>query len=77
MIYGTIRTPRLFLRLWDEGDFPAFAAMNADWRVMEFLPKLLERTESDAIAAGISNNFGLTAPPAPVGINAGGDTGVT
>jgi RimJ/RimL family protein N-acetyltransferase len=54
-----IKTPRLFLRQWKEQDLPAFAAINADARVMEFLPKLLDRTESDALAARISEHFDL------------------
>jgi len=52
-----IKTLRLILRPWNEQDLPAFAAMNADVRVMEFLPKLLDRTESDALAARIREHF--------------------
>ena len=52
-----IATPRLLLRPWNERDLPAFAAMNADVRVMEFMPKLLDRTESDALAARIVEHF--------------------
>jgi RimJ/RimL family protein N-acetyltransferase len=66
----TIRTLRLHLRLWRDEDLPAFAAMNADPRVMEFFPKPLNRTESDARAAGIRDHFvrhgfGLWAVEAP------------
>lgn len=43
-------TPRLRLRQWRAGDRAAFAALNADPRVMEFFPALLGRAESDALA---------------------------
>jgi RimJ/RimL family protein N-acetyltransferase len=52
-----ITTPRLRLRQWRESDLPAFAAMNADERVMEFLPKVLSRAESDALAGRIREHF--------------------
>jgi len=52
-----IKTARLFLRRWSEQDIPAFAAMNADTRVMEFFPKLLDRKESDALATRITEHF--------------------
>ncbi|MEW5251130.1 GNAT family N-acetyltransferase [Microbulbifer discodermiae] len=41
-------TERLQLRQWRAEDKPAFAAMNADPRVMEFFPAPLTRKESDA-----------------------------
>jgi RimJ/RimL family protein N-acetyltransferase len=53
----TIRTHRLHLRLWRDEDLPAFAAMNADPRVMEYFPRPLSRAESDARAAGIRDHF--------------------
>jgi RimJ/RimL family protein N-acetyltransferase len=53
----TIDTNRLQLRGWRPEDLSAFAAMNADPRVMEFLPKPLDRAESDARAARISDHF--------------------
>jgi len=43
-------TKRLLLRPWREEDLPAFAALNADPEVMEFMPKRLDRSESDALA---------------------------
>ena len=58
MTQRAIKTSRLLLRQWHERDLPAFAAMNADTRVMEFLPKLLDRTESDALATRIGEHFG-------------------
>ncbi len=48
-----IVTPRLRLRDWRESDLVPFAALNADSRVMKFLPKRLDRDESDAMAARI------------------------
>jgi RimJ/RimL family protein N-acetyltransferase len=66
----TIHTHRLHLRLWRDEDLPAFAAMNADPRVMEFFPKPLDRAESDALAARIRDllaqrGFGLWAVEVP------------
>ena len=53
----TIKSFRLQLRLWRDDDLPEFAAINADPRVMEFLPKLLDRAESDALAARFRDHF--------------------
>jgi RimJ/RimL family protein N-acetyltransferase len=53
----TIPTFRLLLRPWRDEDLPAFAAMNADPRVMEFFPRPLDRAESDARAARIRDHF--------------------
>lgn len=55
----TLTTARLRLRHWREEDLSAFAAMNADPRVMEFLPKVLSRAESDASATRISESFAI------------------
>jgi RimJ/RimL family protein N-acetyltransferase len=57
MSHSTIRTARLYLRLWREEDLPAFAALNADPRVVEFLPGPLSRDESDERAARIRAHF--------------------
>lgn len=43
-----LTTPRLLLRNWRDADREPFAAMNADRAVMEFMPALLTREESDA-----------------------------
>jgi RimJ/RimL family protein N-acetyltransferase len=53
----TARTHRLHLRFWRDEDLSAFAALNADPRVMEFFPKPLERAESDALVARIRDHF--------------------
>jgi ribosomal-protein-alanine N-acetyltransferase len=62
----TLTTTRLLLRPWRDDDLPAFAALNADARVMEFFPKRLTVAESDELAARIRANcelhgFGLWA----------------
>lgn len=61
-----ITTARLRLRGWSEHDLPAFAALNADARVMEFFPQRLDRAESDALASRmqahvVRHGFGLWA----------------
>lgn len=52
-----IATARLRLRAWRDDDRPAFAALNADRRVMEHFPKLLTREESDALFDRIQRHF--------------------
>src|SRR5437763_5351679 len=52
-----IRTERLCLRRWLPDDRPAFASLNADVRVNEFLPGPLSRMESDARADKIEAHF--------------------
>ena len=59
------QTSRLVLRAWREDDFDAFAAMNADPRVMEYFPAPLTREESAAFFGHIreefqTEGFGLT-----------------
>lgn len=66
----TIKTERLVLRPWGKEDLGPFAALNADPRVMEFLPRTLDRRESDALAAHIEahferHGFGLWAVEVP------------
>lgn len=50
-------TPRLLLRPFRGSDRAPFSAMNADPRVMEHLPSLLTRAESDAMAQRIEDHF--------------------
>jgi RimJ/RimL family protein N-acetyltransferase len=52
-----LQTPRLLLRRWVQTDRPAFAALNADERVMEHFPSVLTRAESDAAADRIELHF--------------------
>ncbi|HMD55111.1 MAG TPA: GNAT family N-acetyltransferase [Phycisphaerae bacterium] len=59
MNQNVLETSRLRLRAWTPDDLPAFAAMNADARVMKFLPRVLSRAESDAMAAHIREHFDL------------------
>jgi RimJ/RimL family protein N-acetyltransferase len=42
-------TERLILRRWCRADREPFAQLNADLRVMEFMPRCLDRAESDAL----------------------------
>lgn len=63
-------TPRLVLRLWRDEDLAPFAALNADAAVMEHLPGVLSREESDAMVARLRHGFdergfGLWAVEAP------------
>lgn len=51
-------TERLLLRQWRAEDLDAFAALNADPRVMAFYPAVLDRAASDAMAAKIRAEIG-------------------
>jgi 3-dehydroquinate dehydratase/shikimate dehydrogenase len=57
MINPVIQTERLILRQWQPEDFDAFAAMNADARVMEFFPSIKTREESFAEYQAILDQF--------------------
>jgi RimJ/RimL family protein N-acetyltransferase len=52
-----LRTDRLYLRRWLPDDRPKFAELNADPRVMEFLPCPLSPKESDAMVERIEAHF--------------------
>lgn len=52
-----LRTPRLILRRWVVSDREAFAALNADPRVMEYLPDVLDSKESGALVERIEQHF--------------------
>jgi ribosomal-protein-alanine N-acetyltransferase len=61
-----LETSRLLLRRFSEGDRAPFARINADPRVMEFMPACLSRRESDLLLDRIEDhfrkhNFGLYA----------------
>jgi RimJ/RimL family protein N-acetyltransferase len=52
-----LRTDRLRLRRWVPADGVPFAALNADPRVMEYLPGALSREDSDMFIARIDGHF--------------------
>jgi RimJ/RimL family protein N-acetyltransferase len=52
-----LRTARLLLRRWTDADLPAFAALNADPRVMRYFAAPLERAASDHLVARIEAHF--------------------
>jgi RimJ/RimL family protein N-acetyltransferase len=52
-----LRTARLCLRRWRAEDREPFARLNADPRVVEYLPSPLSREESDALADRIEAHF--------------------
>jgi len=56
-VFMELISKRLRLRLWRDEDLPAFAALNSDPRVMQHMPKLLDRAESDASVKRIKENF--------------------
>jgi len=65
-----LETTRLRLRGWQDGDLEPFASLNADSRVMEYFPSVLDRAQSDLLAARIRKGlsdllFGLWAVEVP------------
>jgi ribosomal-protein-alanine N-acetyltransferase len=54
---ATLYGERISLRPWREADRDAFAAMNADPRVMEFFRAPLTRDESDTLVDHIEKHF--------------------
>lgn len=54
-----LRTGRLLLRRWREGDRVPFAAMNADPEVMEYYPSTLSTSESNAMVDRIEQTFAV------------------
>lgn len=52
-----LTTERLILRHWRESDREPFARLNADPHVMEFMPNVLLKQESDALAGRIETHF--------------------
>jgi ribosomal-protein-alanine N-acetyltransferase len=53
----TLRTPRLILRPWRDGDVDAFAAMFDDPAVMAFLTPVADRAAIDAMVGRIRAHF--------------------
>jgi RimJ/RimL family protein N-acetyltransferase len=71
-----LRTERLILRHWQQGDREPFAALNADPEVMEHFPTSLDRAASDAMVDRIAarldtHDWGLWAVETPDGRLAG------
>jgi RimJ/RimL family protein N-acetyltransferase len=67
-----IRTERLILRRWRDDDLEPFAELNSDSEVMAYMPALLDRPDSDALATRIreqfeQRGFGLWAVEVPGG----------
>lgn len=54
---GTLTTERLLLRRWRHSDREPFQMLNADPRVMEFMPCLLSAQQSDDFIARIEQHF--------------------
>lgn len=54
---AVIETPRLILRKWRDEDRAPFAAINADPRVMGFLPRPLDRRISDEVLDTLKAHF--------------------
>jgi RimJ/RimL family protein N-acetyltransferase len=52
-----VETPRLVLRQWSDADREPFAAMNADPQVVEHLPALLGRRDSDAMVDRLARDL--------------------
>ena len=57
MRLSEIRTARLLMRRWRDGDRSPFAAMNADPEVMRYFPATLSRAESDQLVDRIEERF--------------------
>lgn len=53
----SLTTERFLLRRWHEADKELFSRINADPRVMEFMPELLSADASDALVARIEGHF--------------------
>jgi RimJ/RimL family protein N-acetyltransferase len=70
MLSPELTTERLLLRRWKPADRTAFALLNADPRVVEYLPAALSRDASDQLADRIEahfaqHGFGLWAVEVP------------
>jgi len=52
-----LKTDRLILRRWLPSDIEPFAALNADPEVMRFFPKVLTRTEVEALIGRFEDHF--------------------
>ena len=66
MTIPELSTSRLFLRAFSTADRPAFASMNADAEVMQYMSRRLDRTQSDSFVDRIqahweADGFGIWA----------------
>ena len=52
-----IETDRLILRSWKEEDFPLFAKMNKDARVMRYFPSILTAEQTESFYNRIQSEF--------------------
>lgn len=57
MPVDSLRTERLILRAWRDSDLEPFARLNSDPAVMEFMPRCLDRRESDEFAGRCRGHF--------------------
>jgi RimJ/RimL family protein N-acetyltransferase len=57
--FDEIRTERLIMRRWRDGDREPFAELNADAETMQFFPATMDRAASDAFVARIEARFDL------------------
>jgi RimJ/RimL family protein N-acetyltransferase len=55
--FDSLRTDRLVMRRWRDGDREPFAALNADPHTMRFFPSTLDRTASDAMVDRLEERF--------------------
>ena len=55
--FDRLRTDRLVMRRWQDGDRGPFAALNADPHTMRFFPATLDRAASDAMVDRLEERF--------------------
>jgi RimJ/RimL family protein N-acetyltransferase len=55
--FDSLRTDRLVMRRWQDGDREPFAALNADPHTMRFFPGTLDRVASDAMVDLLEERF--------------------
>jgi RimJ/RimL family protein N-acetyltransferase len=55
--FDRLRTDRLLMRRWQDGDREPFAALNADPHTMRFFPATLDRAASDAMVDRLEERF--------------------
>ena len=55
--FDRLRTDRLVMRRWQDGDREPFAELNADPHTMRFFPATLDRAASDALVDRLEERF--------------------